>query len=125
MIKNMLMAAGMAAALCQGAQASGNALEALRGAVNGEAGVSVPAAVPAPQSRRAGVYVNDLGCRVTVERGDYGSTLAIRDGRQEAVLGIANDYSRGDINAYCNPAEAALSGGTLRLACGCRRGLRP
>jgi hypothetical protein len=44
MIKKVLMAAGMAAAMCQGAQASGSALDALRGSANAEAGVEVPAA---------------------------------------------------------------------------------
>ena len=120
MVKKMLIAAGMAAAMCSAAQASGSALETLSGSVNANVSIEVPAASAAPENRRGGdgVYANVDGCTVTVVRGEYGSTLAVRDGRQEAVLGIANDFSRGDIHAYCNPAAVARNGAVVNLSCG-------
>lgn len=119
MMKNLLIAAGMAAALCPAARASGGALEVLRGAVNEKVTSEIPAAGPAQGNKRGGgVYANASGCTVTVVRGEYGSTLAVRDGRQEAVLGIANDFSRGSIHAYCNPAQVARNGEAVSLSCG-------
>ncbi|OGR45404.1 MAG: hypothetical protein A2X35_03955 [Elusimicrobia bacterium GWA2_61_42] len=120
MVKNLLIAAGVAVALCSAAQASGSALEALTGSVNANVNVEAPAVGAAPESERGGdrVYANADGCTVTVVRGEYGSTLAVRDGRQEAVLGVANDFSRGDIRSYCSPAAVARNGAVLSLSCG-------
>ncbi|MCM2268407.1 MAG: hypothetical protein NDI60_11625 [Elusimicrobiales bacterium] len=118
MTKNILIAAAVALATCPAAQAGG-ALETLNVSAGKDIAADAPAAGPARESRRAGgVYANSAGCRVTVTRGDYGSTLSIRDGRLEAVLGVSNDFTRGDIGSYCRPAEVSLNGATLNLSCG-------
>ena len=117
MVKKILTAVFAAAAMCPAAQASGSAFESLNSFANKEVGINVPAAGPARENGRGGVYANALGCRVTVTRGDYGLTLAVRDGRQEAVLGVADDFTRGSINSYCHPAAAVMNGPVLNLSC--------
>jgi len=119
MIKNMLIAAFAAAVACPAAQASGSALETLNSFVNKDVVIAVSAASSAPEGSRGDrVYANSGGCKVTVVQGEYGSTLAIRDGRQEAVLGVSNDFARGSISAYCNPAAVSGNGAGFFLSCG-------
>ena len=120
MKNKVMMAAAVVAVMCGAARASGQALDSLRDSVPADIIKDSPIAQPAAaQKGGADFYANAQGCRVTVERRANGSTLYVQtaDGRQ-ATLGVMNDLKRGDIFAFCSPAEAQFNGGSLTLSCG-------
>ena len=80
--------------------------------------VMVPAGAPKAAASADRVYSNDRGCSVTVEEHNNGYTLFVKDGRQQAFIGVLKNYGSGDIGAFCSPAAASLKGAELTLSCG-------
>ncbi|OGR52390.1 MAG: hypothetical protein A2049_00500 [Elusimicrobia bacterium GWA2_62_23] len=125
-MKKNVIAAAVLALMCTGAHASQQALEALNRAAGAEAIKSVSIQEPAARQAPAGglrggtwVYANTEGCVVTAEQRNNGVMVYVQDGRgQQATLGFLNNYSGGDIFAYCSPARTELKGGALTLSCG-------
>ncbi|MCM2267127.1 MAG: hypothetical protein NDI60_05055 [Elusimicrobiales bacterium] len=82
--------------------------------------IMVPAGAPkaAPAAAIAnGRYVNDSGCLVEAENGANGTVLYVEERGRRAMLGVLNNFSGGDIAAFCRPAAASFSGGVLTLGC--------
>lgn len=66
-------------------------------------------------------YSNAEGCKVEIEQARNGARIYIQDSKgQSAFLGILNDYSSGDIAAFCKDAKVALDKEklTITLSCG-------
>lgn len=120
MKKSVMIAAAAVAVMCGGARAGESALAALKGSVNAEAAAEKSIKEPAAPEKKggSGVYANDSGCTVTVEKRGNGSMVYVQAGRQSATLGVLDNLKSGDIFAFCSPAAASLSGGVLTLACG-------
>jgi len=82
--------------------------------------VMVPAGGPKAAAKPViynGMYTNDSGCIVEVENGAKGMILSIDKLGHRAMLGVLNNFSGGDITAFCRPAEAAFGGGIIALGC--------
>lgn len=75
-----------------------------------------PKAAPAPAIAN-GKYVNDSGCIVEAENGAKGTVLYVEERGYRAMLGVLNNFSGGDIAAFCRPAAASFDGGLLALGC--------
>jgi len=120
MKKSVMIAAAAVAVMCGGALADEGAMAALKGSVKTEAVTPDSIKEPAAPEKKggSGVYANDQGCTVTVEKRANGSMVYVQDGRQSATLGVLDNLKGGDIFAFCSPAAASLSGGVLTLACG-------
>ncbi|MCM2268173.1 MAG: hypothetical protein NDI60_10425 [Elusimicrobiales bacterium] len=131
MKKGLIAAVVAVAAFCGSARASDKALDALvngvsREALNSSLAVTQPAARPdkAPVKDisaglgRSAVYTNDLGCTVTVDRRQNGSTVYVQDRGRQATLGVLGDLSGGDIFSFCSPAQAGMVGNSITLSCG-------
>jgi len=120
MKRNTMIAAAVVAVMCGGARAQESALAALKGSVKAEIIAEQSIKAPAAPENKgvSGVYANDSGCTVTVEKRANGSMVYVENGRQAATLGVLDNLKGGDIFAFCSPAAASLSGGVLTLACG-------
>jgi hypothetical protein len=81
--------------------------------------VMVPAGGPkaAAPAIANGKYVNDSGCLVEAENGANGTVLYVEERGHRAMLGVLNNFSGGDIAAFCRPAAASFDGGLLTLGC--------
>lgn len=64
------------------------------------------------------VFVNDAGCRATVEKRAAGTVIWLSDAAgQRSVIGYLDDFSGGDISGFCSPAEVAKYSGGVTLSC--------
>ena len=82
--------------------------------------VMMPAGAPKAAARPSiadGKYVNGSGCLVEAENGANGTVLYVEERGRRAMLGVLNNFSGGDIAAFCRPAQASFSGGVLALGC--------